>query len=223
MVSTQFSLTTPRSDSLHRSHWAFGFRWVMSLLFFLYFIVLKSIVLQCVAKYVTVIWYRVTIYNYFEMIRKIHVANNRNPDSKNFEILTRASNMIKLVAITFTWLCIFVGSVIILSPVPQYLIKGERTDIFPLYVPFFDETAYYGYFGSLAIQFFYIMLGALGISCSDLLFIVPVLYLLPLVEIIQTRFEELNDLLLMGESAQNSKAVFLCLRNIIKLHQEISK
>lgn len=155
------------------------------------------------------------------LIRHIHYVNHNKPDSKNFSILNRASKLVLVVAKIFTWLCVFIGLVIILSPVPKYILSGELSEMFPLYVPIFDETTRYGYVGSIIFQFFYIGLGALGIACSDLLFIVPVLYLLPLVDIFRTRFDELNHLLWLGETARNSEMVYMCLRNIIQMHQEI--
>lgn len=176
---------------------------------------------QCFAKYTTVIFSQKKIYNYFQMIREIHTVNHRKPNSANFKILHKASKLILIFTKFFTFLCCFVGAVIIISPIPIYIVTGERTDIFPLYVPFFDEKAQYEYWGAMVIQFAYMAFGALGIVCSDLLFIVPVLYMLPLVEVFRARVKELNDLLVLGEKAQNSEMVYLCLKNIVKMHQEI--
>lgn len=166
-------------------------------------------------------WHRQTIYDYFQMIRNIHVVNHGKPDSINYKILDNGSKLILLIVKSFSIMCCGTGFAIVLSPVPLYILNGELVEIYPLFFPFFDENTFYGYIGSTSCQFFYVILGSIGKTGSDLLFIVPVLYVLPLIELFRARFDELNVLLEMGDSAKNSESVYRCVRNIVQMHQEM--
>lgn len=165
--------------------------------------------------------YQQKMVQLFKIIREINVVNQRQPDSLSCKILHRGSSQILLVVKYFTGLVMAVMIVLFLSPVASYLLTGELTDIFPLFSPFFDETTVMGYFGATCFQVIIVFSGALGIASSDVLFMVLVLNVLTLAKLFRARFDELNNLLMIGETAQNSKTVYVCLRNIIKIHQEM--
>lgn len=178
---------------------------------------------QGFAKHLTVIFCHKSIYDQIIQLRNVHVANNRDILSENHAILQRSNNNLLLLVKFFFALCIGAVGSFIIYPLPVYLITGKRLLMFPLYMPFLDEDTLVGYCGLSFLHSLWLVQSGVGLAAGDLLFALNILYVLPMVQLFRKRFEELNFFLEMGKSAQNSELVYKCLRNLVKMHQEICR
>lgn len=111
----------------------------------------------------------------------------------------------------------------VLFPVLYYVLTGERIMIFPVYVPFLDDSNWQGFMTYFAIHTGWCVQIPLGFVASDLLMALLLLHIWPLVEIFELSIKELNYELMNLPAARQSLTVKVQMRNVIQMHKEIFK
>lgn len=110
-----------------------------------------------------------------------------------------------------------------LFPVLYYILTGDRVMIFPVYVPYLDDSTWQGFLTYYAIHSFWCAQLVVGLVGSDLLMALLLLHTLPIVEILELSVEELSYELEHFPAARQSLMVQMQLRNVIQMHKEIFK
>lgn len=108
-----------------------------------------------------------------------------------------------------------------LFPVLYYVLTGERVMIFPLYIPFLDDSTWQGFLTYYALHSWWCVQLIIGLVGADLLMALLLLHTLPIVEIFELSITELNYELVSFPAARQSLMVKMQLRNVIQMHKEI--
>lgn len=168
------------------------------------------------------LYYRKIILGIILQLRHIHKVNILDENSGNHQILHSASSKMLLLVNVFIWLTVCTMSFFAMYPIALYAFTGIVEPIFPMQVPFLNQTTKEGFVGMTCCHLTWLVQTGLGLAAADLLIVMLVLYVLPLVEMFRMRFKELNQILLLGKTAQESELVYQSLRNLVKMHQDIS-
>lgn len=169
------------------------------------------------------LYFREKISGLILEIRNIHEINNNDRTRVNYNILLNASSKILILVNVFLVMTVCTMLLFAIYPLGLYLVTGTKVPIIPMYMPYLDEDTIEGYMGMSFFHLSWLTQTGLGLAAADLLITSMILFILPMVELFRARFKELTGILNLGKKAQESDFVYQCLRNLVKMHQDISK
>lgn len=161
------------------------------------------------------------LHQIIKQIRHIHLVNNDDLSSVNHKIMLDFGLKIAILVNLFLILCFVTISLFATSPIPIYIFTGDVSPIFPLYIPFLDENTVIGYCGLSFMHIIWLAQTGFGLAVADMSTAAIILYILPMVGLFRKRFEELSKILTLRKVAQDSELVYQCLRNLVKMHQDM--
>lgn len=178
--------------------------------------------LQGVAKYNTIFFQHNEILDDIEKLRGILLAN-RNVGTQRYGILLQHEQQFRRFFMFFSITLFVVYSTTILFPLPIYLLTGNAVLIYPLYLPFIDTETTSGYLTMNLIHSIWLVMTGIGLVASDGLMALTLVHIRPMVDLFKLGFEELNEVLVSCPNAKDSREVKFWLRNLTKLHQNMTR
>lgn len=177
---------------------------------------------QGLVKHFTVVYYAELLNSKVQYLRHIFLAVGEQTTPRQailFKWSTRFLYLFKLFAVViaapFVVFCMF--------PVVIYCVTGQRVVLYPTYAPFVDDTTVRGYLILTSIHFSWSVQSAVGLIGGDLLMAFLLLHALPVVELIELSFTEMNEVCKHSRSVSNKILLKMQLRNILQMHKELSK
>lgn len=181
-----------------------------------------GIVLQGFIKYITVIVNAQQINSKVKYLRTIFVSVGKSATDKHvilFKWSKRFLFLIKLfsamISIPFLLFCMF--------PVVLYYMTAQLVVLLPVFVPFVDETTVSGYFVLTSIHTLWSVQSTIGLIGADVLMAFLFLHILPMVELIELCFAEMNEVSKLQRTAFNNILLKMQLRNILQMHKELTE
>lgn len=118
---------------------------------------------------------------------------------------------------------ITVWFVLISFPLIMYLTTGKRVLIYPLLMPLIDENTEMGYSTITCLHLVWMTMLSIGLIGSDGLMAMFVAHIRPMVELFELDVAKLNSVLVLWPELKDSRPVEFWLRNLAKIHQEITE
>lgn len=161
------------------------------------------------------------IFDDIEMLRSICLANQKF-GTQRYEILLKHEKQFRRVVLFCIVMVFFVWITLILFPILAYLLTGNWVLLLPMSLPWIDANTTSGYFVLNIFGAILVSMVCLGSIASDGVMALSLVHIRPMVDLFELGFEELNDVLVRCPNAKDSTNVKLWLRNLIKLHQDMT-
>lgn len=170
-------------------------------------------------KYSTMYFGAACLRENIEQLRQIYM-HNVSPAAPFYYVLLKWSTffvgLCKIICVLIT----FVGLFMLCRPLVIYLVTNEPDRILPVWVPGVDESTIRGFTLTTAYHVFVVFLAVMGTMGADTMFVIFVLYNLPMVDIFE------NLLHVINESAQisldrDSVELRMYIRNLLQIHNEM--
>ncbi|XP_065359006.1 odorant receptor 67d-like [Calliphora vicina] len=137
------------------------------------------------------------------------------------KLLKESISLIKKLQATQTGLVVVAFCIIIGTPVFYMIVLKERIFIMPFFFPYIDYNTDFGYYFTSAVHIVCVFFGGFGNYVSDSWCFVFAAHI-PLVKnILQAKFNEMDELLLL-ENPLKAKEIKVLLKDIFQWHQKYS-
>lgn len=133
--------------------------------------------------------------------------------SKRFVYLFKWFSL--MIAFPFLVFCMF--------PVTIYCLSGQRVVMFPIFIPFVDDTTVDGYLLLTSIHALWSIQSAVGLIGGDICMAFLFLHVIPMVELFEISFAELNETCQLHRTFSNKILLKMQLRNILQMHRELAR
>ena len=107
------------------------------------------------------------------------------------------------------------------TPVAQYILKGERFLVYTIILPFTDPEITSHYLLNLVVQYYLLIVGLAGFSAAENVLILFVTSVAGYADVLKNKINEMNTLLLDAQNSRDRTSVKLKLREIVLLHQRV--
>uniref|UniRef100_A0A182WUW1 Odorant receptor n=1 Tax=Anopheles quadriannulatus TaxID=34691 RepID=A0A182WUW1_ANOQN len=107
------------------------------------------------------------------------------------------------------------------TPVAQYILKGERFLVYTIILPFTDPEITSHYLLNLVVQYYLLIVGLAGFSAAENVLILFVTSVAGYADVLNNKINEMNTLLLDAQNSRDRTSVKLKLREIVLLHQRV--
>lgn len=179
-------------------------------------------VLKGLTKYMAMIVYMHNVSSSVAYVREIFVAVGTETNDRH-AILFKWSKLFMFLFKLFAFTICFPFFLFCLFPVVVYFVTGQRVVLFPVLIPFLDETEVKGYLVLTSIHAIWSVQSAVGLTGSDIIMAFLFLQVLPMVEIIELSFKEFNETCLLHRTFSNKMLLKMQLRNILQMHKELAR
>lgn len=159
------------------------------------------------------------IISLIDQLVDIVKANGKHPSYKRLSTVNRfvifSENVLKY-GLVLNGLPVILNCSI---PFYMYFHAGEFFPVTPYHMPFVDDTTFVGYSILMTFQIFALLLGFVGSSCYDFIFLLIVINIPMLAYLFCATIDELND---QAKAAKSNLLVAKAqLRNILLQHLQI--
>lgn len=157
-----------------------------------------------------------------EHLRNIYLAN-QNEKSSRHAVLLKSARIARFIFELFIVVINGTFIIFIFYPLLVYLFNGERVVIFPLFLPFIDETTDVGYAIITGCQAVWMIQTSIGLIGSDSSMALLLVLVRPMVDMFEISFDEMNSVLESVPRVKHSMELNNWLRNLILMHQEMTR
>uniref|UniRef100_A0A6E8W0N8 Odorant receptor n=1 Tax=Anopheles coluzzii TaxID=1518534 RepID=A0A6E8W0N8_ANOCL len=110
---------------------------------------------------------------------------------------------------------------LMVTPVAQYILKGERFLVYTIILPFTDPEITSHYLLNLVVQYYLLIVGLAGFSAAENVLILFVTSVAGYADVLKNKIDEMNIILLDAQNSRDRTSVKLKLREIVLLHQRV--
>uniref|UniRef100_A0A182S5C5 Uncharacterized protein n=1 Tax=Anopheles funestus TaxID=62324 RepID=A0A182S5C5_ANOFN len=178
-----------------------------------------GILIQGVAKFYTALRYHKFFEVMYNRLDRFHYEyrHHEKYNSTLLLLMERICLVTKLITVQL----VVSGLVLALTPVVQYIFKGEKLMPYAIVIGFTDPEITSHFLMNITIQYYLLFVGIPGFLAAESVLILFVTSVAGYADVLKNKIDEMNDVLLEAENSKDRTAVKLKLREILLLHQRV--